>query len=618
MILYKIHTMRILYKFLACFLFTGLLFVSCNEQNDVQNPDQTGEITFVSAVSKHATRLNQDGGQWMAGDQIGIYMTASGQTAAIHYSNIPYTAESSAQATVFKPEATTICYPEEESPADFIAYYPYTAQVADWIYPIDLTDQSASLVAHDLMYATADNDGNGFTSESISLGFTHQLSKLILNLVDEQGDALVPDPDGVTIREMNTTARFDLSTGTLSDAATTADITPYQHGNSSEAILLPCSIGAEHQVIIRVDGHPYLWEMSKNYSGLEMKAGYSYTFKLTVRTSESEIEAVLVDYDGSSITPWGDGGADNKEEVPVEDIEIPADYEIITLPSGGSIYSGLASATAPKVAIVLAEGGSYAENSTFSIPASVTSLMIVGEGGTSAPSVYFGGSMVATEDMDLIHIYNLDLNGPGTGSGYFMNQASLVNIGQVVIERCAIHDIRGVVRLQTAASTIRSYQITNSIIYQIGNYNLLTIDAGSVYEIELSQSTFYNLEGRGVYANNPTDASTVTIDQCTFNQGPFYAIAQFKDAVGGSITFTNNIVGLPYDTTRGVSVWSNATTTSASGNYYVSDTSWQSTAVGENCGYTAAQLFADPDNGDFTQSRLTAGDPRWYSSQKSQ
>ncbi|MCC8186168.1 MAG: DUF5123 domain-containing protein [Bacteroides sp.] len=132
------------------------------------------------------------------------------------------------------------------------------------------------------------------------------------------------------------------------------------------------------------------------------------------------------------------------------------------------------------------------------------------------------------------------------------------------------------------------------------------------------QSTFYNLAGRGLYANNPTDASTVTIDQCTFNQGPMYAIAQFKDAFGGSITFTNNIVGLPYDTTRGVSVWSNATSTSASGNYYVSDTSWQSTAVGEDCGYTAAQLFADPDNGNFTQSRLAAGDPRWYASQNPQ
>ncbi|MCC8186167.1 MAG: fimbrillin family protein [Bacteroides sp.] len=435
--------MRILYRFLACFLFISILFVSCNEQNDVQNTDKPGEITFVSAVSKHATRLSQDGGQWTAGDQIGIYMTQSGQTAAIHYSNIPYTAESSAQATVFKADATTLYYPEEESPVDFIAYYPYASQIADWIYPIDLTDQSASLVAHDLMYAKADNGGNGFTSESISLGFTHQLSKLILNLVDENGDALVPDPNGVLVKGMHTTARFDLETGTLSDVATTADITPYQHGNSSEAILLPCSIGAEHQVIILVDGHQYLWEMSNNYSGLEMKAGYSYTFKMTVKTSESEIEAVLVDYNGSSLTPWGDGGADNQEEVPVDDIEIPTDYQTITLPSGGSINSALASATASKVAIVLADGGSYTESSTFSIPASITSLMIVGEGGTRAPSVYFGGSMVATEDMDLIHIYNLDLNGPGTGSGYFMNQASLVTIGQVAIESCAIHDIRG-------------------------------------------------------------------------------------------------------------------------------------------------------------------------------
>lgn len=605
--------MHIKFRLLTCFTLIAAMLLSCNDQSDTDINNIPNAITFVSGISKHATRINQEGSQWIAGDQIGIYMVESGnKTTVLNYSNVPYAAELSAQTTVFKPSERNIIYPADESPVDFIAYYPYSSTLSDWSYPVSLADQSASLVAHDLMIAKADNGGNGFTSGSISLGFTHQLSRIIMNFVDEENNVLTPDTEGLVIKGMNTTANFDIKTGTLSNAATVANIIPYKNANSFEAILLPFTIAAGHEVTLMADGHQYQWTMNNSHPGLEIKAGYSYTFKVIVKTSATEVEAVLVDYNGNSIAPWGDGGNDNKTKEPTEDIEIPADYEKIELPTGGSIKSALSSATSSKVAIVLADGGSYSENTGFSVPASITSLMIVGEGGTTAPSVYIASSVTISGDMDLLQLYNLDLNGIFENS-YFMNQEESITIKQISIESCRVHDMRGIIRLKAGTPVINSYKITDCIFYHINTYNLLAVEAGSVPSIEVTKSTIYNLAGRGINISAETSVPpTVTIDQCTFNQGPKYAIVQFNGTTKGSLTFTNNIIGLPFDTSRGVSAGSNAESTTASGNYYVSDTTWQGTAVGEDCGYTAATLFADPEKGDFTQSKLTSGDPRWY------
>ncbi|MCD8029425.1 MAG: fimbrillin family protein [Bacteroides sp.] len=603
--------MQLTYKLWICMAAVAILLVACNDQNDTRLTSGSGEVIFVSGISHPATRVSPDGSQWSAGDQIGIYMTASGTTTPAGFSNVPYEAESSAASTAFKASAAGIYFPEDESPVDFIAYYPYTPTLTDWSYPVDLTDQSAGLAAHDLMYARADSNGNGYVSGSISLGFKHQLSKITLNVVDEEGDALTPDMDGVTFLGMNTTAQFDLQTGELNTITAPAAIAPYQAtSNSFAAILFPASFAAGHQVSIRVDDHEYVWDMHESHPGMELKAGFSYTFRITVHTSDAEIEAILVDFGGGSISPWEDGGADNKEVEPVPDLEIPEDYQIIQLFSGGSIESALKNdATASKVAIVLANGGEYATGS-FKFPASVTSLILAGKGGTVTPTIDHTGTLQAEGNMELIHFYNLDIKGV-PGSNYIMNQETSIELGQILIENCKIHDMRGVLRFKENPTTLDTYTITNSILYNIGDYNLLTVDAGAVLNAEITQSTIYNVAGRGIRMANATQAATVSINECTFDQGPKYAIVEFNSK-GGSLTFTNNLIGLPHAEANSVSVVSNQTSLSESGNYYVSDTSWSGTPVGEDCGFTAEQLFAKPANGNFTQSRLTAGDPRWY------
>lgn len=308
-------------RFFSYFALTAALFASC-DSHDTEAGNAQNEITFVSGLNDAATRITQDGSQWIAGDQIGIYMMKTGETAVLNHSNVPYTAASSAQVTAFSAKDARIYYPTDGTSVDFIAYYPYSATVADYVYPISLANQSASLVAHDLMIAKADNNGSGFTTGSVAFTFAHQLSKLILNFVDESGKAITPDANGVTIKGMNTTANFNLSTGTLSEKATVANITPYKSNNSYEAVLIPFTFASGHEVAVTVGGNEYVWKMKSSYSGLEMKASYSYIFNIAVKTGTSEATATLIDFNGDSIAPWGDQGGEEENYDP--DLGLPA------------------------------------------------------------------------------------------------------------------------------------------------------------------------------------------------------------------------------------------------------------------------------------------------------
>ena len=619
--------MYIRYKHIAYFLLTAVLMTACNE-HETETVTQD-EVTFAAGVGKYATRLNQDGNQWTEGDQIGVYSFASGATTTTHFSNVAYTAAATSAATVFNPANDAITFPKDGSAVDFMAYYPYLSIMSDDVYPINLSNQETSLVAHDLLYARSNNDGTGHTEGTVSLGFTHQLAKIIINIVDNKTGAIItPDAGGMIIKGMNTTANFDLKTGLLSGAATSTDITPYMNGSSTEAILLPFTVADYHDVIMTVGGNKYLWTMSDKFSGLAMQAGYSYTFKVTLNTSEIP-DVELVQFNGSSISPWGDGGGEAQEPTEPEDLndfDIPADFTVISLSPGtaGSICSAIQGATADKVAIKLA-AGSYTESSIINVPAAVKSLLIVGEVGATKPIISTKELIsFANGDLEVVHLYNVELAGTDVGAGYFCNHnngTSIGAIGRLTFEHCVVHDFRGVMRIRTGIQ-IGTYQIVNSIFHRIGGYSLLHLEgASSAPVIELSKSTFYHLGSRGLNLAAQTTTSAVTINQCTFHQGPYHPIVVFGQT-GSTLNFTMNLIGTAFDindtsvvsntTARGISVMSGGTMDIDTGNYYASNTIWQGTPVGADCGFSTTELFTNPAGLDFTQSKVNAGDPRWY------
>ena len=119
--------MYIRYKHLAYLVLVVLLTAGCNDY-DIQNIAKD-EVTFAAGTSKFSTRLSQDGSQWTEGDQVGIYSFATGASTTKHFSNVVYSAETTGAATVFKPINEYITYQDDDSPVDFMAYYPYLSTI---------------------------------------------------------------------------------------------------------------------------------------------------------------------------------------------------------------------------------------------------------------------------------------------------------------------------------------------------------------------------------------------------------------------------------------------------------------------------------------------------------
>lgn len=305
---------------LALFVLTGLTLASCSDQGNRADDKSQREISFVSGLSLPSTRISLDGSQWDAGDGVGIYMLATGTSTVVNHANVLYNAESSATVTAFKANSEVIYYPENGAAVDFLAYYPYSASVDNFVYPINLTNQSAGITMHDLMLAEMNNEGKGYTTGAVSFTFEHQLAKVTLEFVDHSGSTITPT--SVAIKGMNTTANFNLSSALLSEAANATDITPFQNSNSCSAILLPFAVNPSHMITATVNNKSYTWQVNDHYSEMQVKGGYAYKFNVTVNTYNEEMTGELVDVSNNSVAPWSPEVDDDGIEEPFTDLNL--------------------------------------------------------------------------------------------------------------------------------------------------------------------------------------------------------------------------------------------------------------------------------------------------------
>lgn len=297
--------------YFSVILATMVAMVSCDKNNDVEN--ETLEVKFSSGITAtpQPRVATTDAGisTWNVNDPIGIYMVAKGTTEiAESVANIPYKATTAAASTTFLPSgATTIYYPvNEPAKVDFIAYHPHSATVADWVYPVDVSEQDPQTDI-DLMYARATNSNTGYDkrSGSVDFKFSHELVKLIIKL--EKSDGVTGAVSGVEIHGMHTTANFDLEgEDGLTDKDHLAAIIPFTAtaGSKYEAILLPTDddLRASHYMTFKIGagttGETYTWAMSNDIDG-GLEAGKIYIFTVTLTKYAVEAEG--------SINKWGVG-----------------------------------------------------------------------------------------------------------------------------------------------------------------------------------------------------------------------------------------------------------------------------------------------------------------------
>lgn len=287
-------------KFLSVLAITAILFASCGNDDEVTTEVNDGRVQFSSGVNAAMPKVGGDEGDtWDGGERIGIYMVGSVDGFIKEGAeNIGYTAGGSGSTVTFNPIATPIYYPVDATQkVDFIAYHPYNASVSNYVYPVNVSDQS-NQSAIDLMVAKTNTGYDKTNVAAVNLNFSHQLAKVVIKVIPGEGITDLTEL-AVKMTGMNTTADFDITGTTIANADNTADITPYKQPSAYtyEAILLPVTFGSAHVVEFALGGDTYKWIMSQNSTNiLQLVAGNKYTFDVLVTKNR-----IFVD---GTITPW--------------------------------------------------------------------------------------------------------------------------------------------------------------------------------------------------------------------------------------------------------------------------------------------------------------------------
>ncbi len=288
----------------------ALLVQSCkNDDYRDQGPGMggNGKAQFTSSIGgTPATRVT--GNTWDSKDAIGVFMKQGNGLSNVLASNKKYTTEGNGNFSGDGSEV--INYPDTGS-VDFIAYYPYTANLSGTTLPVSVATQT-NLSAIDVLYS---NNATGLskTSGTANLNFAHKLAKIELTVKAGNG---VADVNGlsVTYKNVNTTASLDLATGTLSGVAApkdvTAKITAKAPAQFVEAILLPGDYSAKTVVFTLASG-TYTWTLPANTT---FDVNKKYTFDITLQTSSTGNQVAVTG--AGTITDWTNvpGGAVNVDK----------------------------------------------------------------------------------------------------------------------------------------------------------------------------------------------------------------------------------------------------------------------------------------------------------------
>ncbi|NDV63683.1 fimbrillin family protein [Bacteroides sp. 224] len=540
------------------------LSTSCSRE-EIDNNLSGQTITFASGVNKYDTRINESGDQWLKDDEVGIYMLPETGDTPLK-SNIKYTTVSAGTSTTFQT-TDAMYYPTDGSSVNFMAYHPYSASVSTE-YPINLASQ-ANQTSLDLMYARSTQSYNQSLGTAVSLTFNHVLTKVILNITADETVGDISEAQ-VTVKGMNTTAKFNLSAKAIENEGDAGDIKAYKSAtaNRYEFILLPVAeLTDAHTVEFEVNGSTYTWTISKNDGNItQFKAGYKYTFKINL--TDTGVDSEVESEQGGSVNPWnpeeGNGTANPDPDTEPTDPTDPTPGDAVTTTEellaaieaaadGGTVYLNAGSkfyinaentvtrATSLTVSSIDIQKSITLEGTSATELARINAKLIAIKGSNinfTIKNIEFSGftvnseTGVPTEDV-VSGSYFLDING-GT-------------VNNLTIDNCFIYGIaNGIVRANRASDSLNgNVTITNNRCYNIGGNNggLITAHAsaakGGTWTIQ--NNTVAGI-GQGFYGTT-ADKKVIVVPKAavgltaTISNNTFFGIAStnnFIDSGDGS------------------------------------------------------------------------------------
>jgi len=366
-----------------------LALMSCTNNDDNSEWYGSEGIVFTTAIQSRVS-----GNTWNANDEVGIYMMNAGSgIEAATAQNKKYIAQTNGTLTAAPSNGI---YLPESGNVDFIAYYPYTTSVSGNKLAVNVFSKGTKGVA-----AT--------TATTISLGFTHQLTKVTLNVTkDETIETL--NGLGVNIKGISTEGEFNLADGTLTATAGTnnKDVAMYIDAQgttaTATAIILPTAASTDQtslNLTFNLNGQSFTHTIS-DASIFEKGTNVSFNAKLSINN-------------GKPVVTVGNATISNWTEKPGGDINV--DFDGGTQPGGETVVldesfaTGQGSFTIDNKQLPNGEGsfvwnlGSFNDDKFMKASAYIGGTKYASESWLVSPLVDLSQATTATLTFDHAHNY---------------------------------------------------------------------------------------------------------------------------------------------------------------------------------------------------------------------
>lgn len=378
-----------------------LALMSCTNNDDNSEWYGSEGIVFTTAIQSRVS-----GNTWNANDEVGIYMMNAGSgIEAATAQNKKYIAQTNGTLTAAPGNGI---YLPESGNVDFIAYYPYTTSVSGNKLAVNVSDQS-NPAAIDLIYSNGTKGVAATTATTISLGFTHQLTKVTLNVTkDETIETL--NGLGVNIKGISTEGEFNLADGTLTATAGTnnKDVAMYIDAQgttaTATAIILPTAASTDQtslNLTFNLNGQSFTHTIS-DASIFEKGTNVSFNAKLSINN-------------GKPVVTVGNATISNWTEKPGGDINV--DFDGGTQPGGETVVldesfaTGQGSFTIDNKQLPNGEGsfvwnlGSFNDDKFMKASANIGGTKYASESWLVSPLVDLSQATTATLTFDHAHNY---------------------------------------------------------------------------------------------------------------------------------------------------------------------------------------------------------------------
>lgn len=378
-----------------------LALMSCTNNDDNSEWYGSEGIVFTTAIQSRVS-----GNTWNANDEVGIYMMNAGSgIEAATAQNKKYIAQTNGTLTAAPGNGI---YLPESGNVDFIAYYPYTTSVSGNKLAVNVSDQS-NPAAIDLIYSNGTKGVAATTATTISLGFTHQLTKVTLNVTkDETIETL--NGLGVNIKGISTEGEFNLADGALTATAGTnnKDVAMYIDAQgttaTATAIILPTAASTDQtslNLTFNLNGQSFTHTIS-DASIFEKGTNVSFNAKLSINN-------------GKPVVTVGNATINNWTEKPGGDINV--DFDGGTQPGGETVVldesfaTGQGSFTIDNKQLPNGEGsfvwnlGSFNDDKFMKASAYIGGTKYASESWLVSPLVDLSQATTATLTFDHAHNY---------------------------------------------------------------------------------------------------------------------------------------------------------------------------------------------------------------------